>query len=403
MALPVHRWFRFPAGYSAEWALSLLKGKRGEGGLKVLDPFAGSGTTLVAADQAGVESWGLEAQPFIWRICEGKLAWDADVRRFLGGADVMARRVDALQPSEPVVNSLTSKCFEPKVLAEIQALFEALPDDDPAVRRLLWLAVVAVIRRCSRVAAAPWQYVLPKRPRARVPSSALPEFREQVQRMAADMASLRRTTGGRSRSRVQLLDARRASKTAGRGFDLVLTSPPYLNNYDYADATRLELSVLGEVEAWADLHRYRRDLVVSCSHHFAGKPPSLSSLLSHPLLEPIREELSGVCGGLGEAKEARGGRKDYDVMTAAYFGGMAEHWRELAGILAPGAELCYVIGDSAPYGVHVPTEDWLGRLGEPLGFRPRGFEKVRDRNVRWRNRKHTVPLHEGNLWSRFDP
>lgn len=56
------------------------------------------------------------------------------------------------------------------------------------------------------------------------------------------------------------------------------------------------------------------------------------------------------------------------------------------------------MGDSAPYGVHVPVERWLGELAIAAGFEDYSFEKTRDRNVKWENRKHKVPLHEGCLW-----
>ena len=56
-----------------------------------------------------------------------------------------------------------------------------------------------------------------------------------------------------------------------------------------------------------------------------------------------------------------------------------------------------VVGDSAPYGVHVPVEKWLGELATASGFDSWHFTKIRDRNVKWHNRKHRVPLHEGLL------
>ena len=60
--------------------------------------------------------------------------------------------------------------------------------------------------------------------------------------------------------------------------------------------------------------------------------------------------------------------------------------------------VCFVRGDSAPYGVHAPIERWRGELAVSAGFRRFEFERLRDRNVKWRNRKHRVPLHEGRLW-----
>ena len=85
-------------------------------------------------------------------------------------------------------------------------------------------------------------------------------------------------------------------------------------------------------------------------------------------------------------------------MIASYFLDLALVFRTLRRVCRPGAEVCFVIGDSAPYGVYVPVEKWLGELAVAGGFRTCHFEKIRDRNIKWKNRKHDVPLHEGRLW-----
>ncbi len=85
-------------------------------------------------------------------------------------------------------------------------------------------------------------------------------------------------------------------------------------------------------------------------------------------------------------------------MIAAYFGDLSKVWTELSRVTQVGAKVCFVIGDSAPYGIHVPVETWLGKLAISSGFKSYFFEKIRDRNIKWKNRKHRVPLHEGRLW-----
>src|SRR5207247_4311173 len=59
LRLPVHRWFRYSAGFSAEWVKWLLAERKGSE-LRVLNPFVGSGTTCLAWDEMGCESYGLE-------------------------------------------------------------------------------------------------------------------------------------------------------------------------------------------------------------------------------------------------------------------------------------------------------------------------------------------------------
>ena len=94
----------------------------------------------------------------------------------------------------------------------------------------------------------------------------------------------------------------------------------------------------------------------------------------------------------------KGGRKSYHTMIASYFIDLANVWQRLRRLAAHGASVCFVIGDSAPYGVYVPVERWLGELAIAAGFRSFEFEKLRDRNIKWKNRKHRVPLKEGRLW-----
>lgn len=74
MRLPVHRWFRFSAGFSASWAESVIaEARQTAAGVRVFNPFIGSGTTLLAAENQGVASYGTEAHPFIFRVARAKL------------------------------------------------------------------------------------------------------------------------------------------------------------------------------------------------------------------------------------------------------------------------------------------------------------------------------------------
>ena len=181
--------------------------------------------------------------------------------------------------------------------------------------------------------------------------------------------------------------------------DAVISSPPYPNNYDYADATRLEMTFWGEIDGWGDLQStVRRYLIRSCSQHAAADRLVLEDLLSESVLRPIRAELSESCNSLAEIRETKGGRKNYHTMAAAYFCDLGYVFESLRSLCRQGSFVCLVIGDSAPYGVYLSVDKWLGELAIAAGFKAYSFEKIRDRNVKWKNRKHRVPLKEGRLW-----
>lgn len=393
--LPVHRWFRFSAGFSASWAESVI---RDSGARRVLDPFAGSGTSILAAEDAGAEAIGIEAHPFIFRIASAKLLRRTPVGAYL--AMIREVRASALQRSGSLIGypALIRKCYPPDVLGDLDALRSALDDcrDDSPAWLLAWLTLVCILRTASPVGTAQWQYVLPRKQKRR-PPSPFAAFDAMSKMIRDDLELCEQRSMGKGR--IINGDARDCTGVPDGYADLVVTSPPYPNNYDYADATRLEMCFFGEIQGWGDLQRVvRTHLVRACSQHVPERSLRLADLLDSPALHPIREEISRVCADLAAIREHKGGRKTYHLMVAAYFHDLAEVWNALRRACAPGGRVCFVIGDSAPYGVYVPVIDWLGALALHAGFRSFTFERTRDRNVKWKNRKHRVPLCEGRLW-----
>lgn len=398
LRLPVHRWFRYSAGFSAEWVKWLLAERRGAE-LHVLDPFVGSGTTCLACDEMAVESYGLEAHPFVYRVAKAKLSYSADPDRFLSKAENAFRFARQAQATDRHPD-LIRKCFGPETLDFLDRFRQAVEreQDGTPEAELLWMALVASLRITSEAGTAPWQYVLPGRRKTAPPAPEM-ALHKTVQMIAADIRFMARRA--KPLARLRLDDARRCATVPEAWANLVVTSPPYANNYDYADATRLEMAFLGEIRGWGDLQEaVRKHLVRACSQHVPPGAVDLDAVLASPELAPIRDEIVAVCRALSKVRLERGGKKTYNNMVACYFLDMAQVWRALRRVCASPCEVCWVIGDSAPYGVYVPVIEWLGKLARAAGFDSWTFEKLRDRNVKWKNRKHRVPLCEGHLWVR---
>jgi hypothetical protein len=397
MRLPVHRWFRYSAGFSAEWVKWLLA-KRYGNDVRALDPFVGSGTTCLACDEMTIPSYGIEAHPFVYRVAEAKLAYATDPARFLRKAERafgFARKAVAQTEHYP---EIIGKCYGAETLDYLDRFRQAveIEQDDSPEAKLLWMALVSSLRVVSEAGTAPWQYVLPGR-RKTVPPSPEATLHKVVQMIAADIGFMSRRAQPLAKLRVD--DARKCETVPDGWATLVVTSPPYANNYDYADATRLEMAFMGEIRGWGDLQEtVRRHLVRACSQHVPPKSVNLEEVLAAPELASIRDEITPVCRELSSVRLQRGGKKTYNNMIACYFLDMAQTWKALRRVCASPSEVCFVIGDSAPYGVYVPVIQWLGKLAQAAGFDSWRFEKLRDRNIKWKNRKHRVPLCEGHLW-----
>jgi len=137
----------------------------GQSRIVVLDPFAGSGTTLLAAANLGCDSYGWEAQEFIFRIADAKMRCiDTDPEEVSQSAKSIVERsllcqLEMCIESEP---QLLQKCYSEDVLIELRrlqkALYDAKNEIEDSVWKLLWLALVSTLRPASHVGTAQWQF-----------------------------------------------------------------------------------------------------------------------------------------------------------------------------------------------------------------------------------------------------
>ena len=399
VSLPIHRWFRYSAGFAAQWVEQVLQEWQiGHDGL-ILDPFAGSGTVPVDCDSIGLNSIGVDAHPVVARICKAKMLWSTPVDRFADFAAHVLQDARNHKANNVEYASLIQRSFDEDSLAVLESLkktWSELQDQSPA-SELVWLALTAILRPTSKSGTAQWQYILPKKTKKKVAPPLL-AFQQQIEIMKSDMRWMQARVE-RSKALIIAGDARNIAAIASGHVDAVITSPPYANNYDYADALRFEMTFWGDVNGWGDIHdKVRKYLVVSSSQHSSRERLKLEDLLEEPIVSPIRDELRRVVQKLAIDRESHGGKKHYHTMVAAYCRDIGLVLQELRRVCKPGARMCWVIGDSAPYGVYCPIDKWIAEMALAAGFHRHHFDKLRDRNMKWKNRKHRVPLKEGLLW-----
>ena len=103
-----------------------------------------------------------------------------------------------------------------------------------------------------------------------------------------------------------------------------------------------------------------------------------------------------IIGRLSELRLVKGGKKAYDLMVAGYFEDMLRVIVGAYTVLKRGSPFILVLGDSAPYGVHVRTDEIIGELAVAAGFSGYDVEVIRTRGGKWagNSQRHKVPLRE---------
>jgi DNA modification methylase len=400
MKMPIHKWYRYTAGFSASWVSDLIREEQKNGRTRIIDPFAGSGTVLIESEFAGVESIGVESHPYIYKIAKAKLNWNFQADKFKKEALSLLKQAKSKNITKTEFPKLIMSCYPIETIQKLEALKQTWieQEQEEEIKNFNWFIITAILRTTSPVGTAQWQYIQPNKTKSKVIDPFV-AFEAKVNDMYFDM----KRTQNRYKNVVDSIilneDARNIESIPDGWGDLVITSPPYANNYDYADATRLEMTFWGDINGWADLQEnVRKHLIRACTQHVSKLGDSIDGILLNPRLAAIRPELLEVFETLKEERLKHGGKKNYHLMIAAYFNDLADVFHSLRRVTSDKCKMCFVIGDSAPYGIYVPVDRWLGELAVSAGFSNYSFEKLRDRNVKWKNRKHTVPLHEGRLW-----
>lgn len=398
MKLPVHRWYRYTAGFSGAWVGKLIEEEKKNNRSHVIDPFVGSGTVAIESTMHGVSAYGLESNPYVYRIANAKLKWNVfTVEQINRLSEEILSKAKNISNDISEYPDLIRRCFPDETLTKLDSLKSAcLSMANGEEKDFIWFVVTSILRSTSPVGTAQWQYIQPNKKKANVLDPYV-AFENKMHDIRVDM---RKANLHESNNDAIILkqDARGDVDIPDNWGDLVITSPPYANNYDYADAMRLEMLFWGDIDGWDGLSNVSSHLVRACTQHVSKLKKEVESLINSELLAPIKGELIEKFHLLEAERENHGGKKNYHLMIVAYFYDLACVFRTLNKKTNEHCKMCFVIGDSAPYGVYIPVDEWLGKLALSAGFNDYTFEKLRDRNIKWKNRKHRVPLKEGRLW-----
>jgi excisionase family DNA binding protein len=389
---PIHRWVPWIAGFSAGFVGEVLDRElAAKDGLSVLDPFAGVGTTLVEAAFRGCKSTGFEINPYAALACRVKfeaLQRDPKEIRALAGRlhrTLRAQLADGTaEPSaDPPPGFRTRDPFlSPRVERQVRFVADFIEHTDAGWQaRLLRVALGSVLVGISNYSYEPSLGRRVSAGKEPILDADVPAIlRDKLDRMAGDIEQAQ-AQHGESTRRAEADVVLDSYLTSGRdrlgegAVDVLITSPPYLNNYHYVRNTRPQMFWLGLAEEAADL----RELATSSFGKFwqtVRTEPQIELAFEYPelaeklaLLRSLHAE-KGAYGGPGWANYA-----------ATYFNDCARFCEVTAHVMRPGGLAVVVIGNNILQGIEFKTDEFFAAIAERAGFDVAGLHRVRKKRT----------------------
>jgi hypothetical protein len=372
-ALPVHRWWPYVQGFSAEFVQGVLRTFADGPPGTVLDPFAGSGTTLVEARRSGARAWGTELLAPAVLAARVKTHLELDPGGLRRATERVLRAASRRRPGPLPFLRETRRQFSSEALRDLTRLRDALPPEGEPVADALRLAFGRILIPASRLHRSP---CLGYNPRTRSDGpDPFARFRAAIDEMADDLEgerAERRTRG--PPAVIERCDARSA-QWPSESVDLAVTSPPYVNGMDYVMNYKIDLAWLGYARSYGDL-RALRSAEVACDN--LPRTETAAYLSSTQLPDPwLAEILPRLRENVRRKPTYR--RDDMHAVVHRYFADLVPVLAGVFGAMRPGGRFVVVVGDSLLAGTYVPGDLLLARLAAAVGFSIESVEVARSR------------------------
>ena len=396
----VHDWYRFVLSFPSHLVRDYLDAFGVDSSQRILDPFCGTGTTLVECKKLGIPSVGIERNPMAGFASRAKVDWSVDPKALVSHAGEVARRTRESLRREGIDDLGVAPLFQtdgrrtcalrtlppdrfglllknsisPLPLHKTLVLLDTLEkhrDDTVHAHERLALAA-ALVSEIGNLHFGPEVGV----GRVQEDAPVVGPWLERVRRMADDLAAQRAQAG--TEATVHLADSRAAEELLEpSSIDAVITSPPYPNEKDYTRTTRLESVLLGFIRSMQELRGLKQGLVRSNTRSVYKADADDALIANHEGIQRIARRIEQRRIEQGKTS---GFERQYARVTKLYFGGMVRHLASLRSRLRPGARLAYVVGDQASYlRVMIRTGQLLGELAQSLGYELTAIDLFRTR------------------------
>ena len=344
----VHRWYLFPHSFTGDLVHALIDEWCLDEHDRILDPFVGSGTTLLAAQEMGVTSHGYDLSPLA--ILASNTKTFPFVRQRLETAWTeleLGLNKSSIASIRRVYPELVHKALPDGRLEALDAVLMNIDNTNCSSpeQDFFRLALISIIPRFSHaVATGGWLSWLNQGDAAEKVTAF---FKEQVEMMLSDV---RATESQRDcRCEAWLADTR-AMPAADGTYSAVITSPPYPNRHDYTRIFGVEL-----LFAFHDWEANRALRYQTFHSHPEARP-------DRPLAktyQPPKALDSAICN-LSD--------KRMQHMLSGYFLDMYLCICEVARVCRKGGQVAFVVGNTQYDGIPILVDEFTAEVGEQAGL-----------------------------------
>ncbi len=333
---PIYNWFYYKEAFSPE-VVDYVIGKYAEGEVRaVYDPFCGAGTSMLRAKELGASGFSVDSSPlavFVSRVkCANYFVEDvSEIKSFME---------KPIEQKQAKFSDWKFELFPPALafpksnlnsLLSIRNELENIENANCA--NFLMLALLSVIPQCSLIVKDGGVLRVDKK------KSAMPvkdAFKRKVKAMLKDLEA-----GGSSSvvPDIRLGDARQTD-FENNSADLIVTSPPYLNNIDYSKIYGLELSLLGMDKRITSETRSRsiRSFITSASFDASALSPEVQEFA------------------------------DKIPIVGSYFSDIQRVVKDMYRILRPNGIAGFVVGNSVIHETHILVDEIIAEMAGTIGF-----------------------------------
>lgn len=392
---PIHRWFFYPEGFSGGFVEECIQRFGLHKGNVILDPFVGSGTTLVSSKLMSIDSIGIDISPLMCFISRMKTTFGVDVTQLKMKMHEFVKKIQPILLSTNKAKNLLlfseqfkgdeenfapsieiprysqmRRYFSEYVMNQLLLLKEhILKWEDEVSRDFLKLAFASILIDVSNMKRMPDLTFV----RFKKKNDVFSKFRNKVEEICVDLCNLRSKPRIYGDSKVLLGDARNMVKelVSPDSIDLIITSPPYLGHGDYVKNTKIELWFLDFVRSEQEMKVLRNNMIVA-SHRVSKEKLREETAYSDEILEDCCQKL---------AKNPPSWFPDVHYMVRKFFDDMHQVFIQMHDVLRVGGTCVFVVGDSQFASILVPTHIICSNIAEAVGFNSVELKAVRKRRT----------------------